>query len=171
MKMRSINLAACYPRRGMTLIEVVATIMLLSALLVGVLMGLQRHQQQVRTARVKIEACRLADQLVGKLFSNPKAFSGFDIGHIDGENGSFSWRMSRIDLPQDLTRIGIQKVRLSVDPHDEELDTDTDQQAARVDPLNATRHSLATLEVLLPIPEGDPASELGNASFDQSSGG
>ena len=61
------ELGVCYSqihRNGLTLIEVVASIALLSAILVASLMGAQRHDRQLRTAKVKSIAVSGADQLL-----------------------------------------------------------------------------------------------------------
>ncbi len=139
--------------RGITLIEVVAAILLLSVLLVGVLMGLERHSRQVRTAQAKLASCVLADQVVGSLFADPKEFGESEVGRVSEDSGSFVWRMSSMELPPELREVGVRKVRLTFDLDDEAQRERRAEVSLQLAGSLSTGPPLLTLEVLLPDPD------------------
>lgn len=64
MKTRPDNCCKTCCHRAFTLVEVVASLMLLGTLLVGVLVAHRRHVAQIRTATRRLEAVAAADQLL-----------------------------------------------------------------------------------------------------------
>lgn len=52
------------PSQGFTLVEVVASLMLLGTLLVGLLTAHRQHTRQIRIAELRLEAIAAADQLL-----------------------------------------------------------------------------------------------------------
>jgi prepilin-type N-terminal cleavage/methylation domain-containing protein len=59
------------PRDGLTLIEVVVGLLLLSTLLAGLLLSHGRHARQVQLAQRKLAAIESADQLLADWFAAP----------------------------------------------------------------------------------------------------
>lgn len=79
------------PRRGLTLVEVVAGIALLSTLLVLTLASFRAHTAQVRGTKARMAAIRAADELLSEWFSGagvPPAGQG---GEVTGHPG-WTWR-------------------------------------------------------------------------------
>ena len=53
-----------HERQGFTLIEVIAGTVLLGTLVAGIIVSTSAHQRKIRTARLRIEAAALADDLL-----------------------------------------------------------------------------------------------------------
>lgn len=70
-------------RRGMTLVEVVCAIALLSTLLVGMLVAHARHIRQIEKARFVLEGTQLADRFLAEAFLEDRVFE-------IGESGSLA---------------------------------------------------------------------------------
>ena len=123
-------------RRGLTLIEVVAGIALLSTLLVAILMSYQAHAGQVRSAKRRLAAIEFADQQMSAWTSQRRLP---EIGRRgESADGEFLWRVVS-GASTEAQRFGLQVVRLEV------LETRRDS-ASKI---------LATVEFLTPMPKSD----------------
>src|SRR3982751_5795038 len=99
-------------RRGMTLVEVVASLALLASLLVGLLLAKARYTRQSALADRRLEAVRAADRLVTEGWGGPTRFPRRGAGRIDGPN-DLSWQTDLVANPA-LGELGAQVVRLEV---------------------------------------------------------
>lgn len=97
-------------RNGLTLLEVVAGIALLSAMLVLVLQGIRHLAEQDRKADLVLQATALADQL---LASWQEIQLGIRPAAAAAANDKFVWESQLIERP-DLAVWGIRLVRLSI---------------------------------------------------------
>lgn len=109
---RSRSCFASCSRRGLTLIEVTAGLLILSTLLVGILVAFQRHARQIEKAERTLTAIEAADALLGKWFTNTAAFPKQSSGDVAGDD-SLSWETTLLnaatgELPD------IQIVRLEI---------------------------------------------------------
>jgi prepilin-type N-terminal cleavage/methylation domain-containing protein len=77
-------------RRGLTLIEVVASITLLSTLLAAMLVAFERHSRQIRRAQRTLAATAAADQWLAVWLQDPEGFPSEGSGGIPGSD--FTWR-------------------------------------------------------------------------------
>ena len=82
-------------RRGLTLVEVVAGLALLAALLVAVLTAKARATRQLASANRRLEAVAAADRLLVGWWQDPAHFPRHASGRVPGENG-FAWRTSPV---------------------------------------------------------------------------
>lgn len=76
--------------RGLTLIEVIASIALLGALMVAMLTVHSKHTRQVKLAAKKQTAATLADELIGGWFKSPEPFPANTSGQFVN-NSDFRW--------------------------------------------------------------------------------
>jgi prepilin-type N-terminal cleavage/methylation domain-containing protein len=104
-------LPACC-RRAFTLIEVVASLMLMGSLLVGILVAHRRHAEQIRRADQRIMAAKLADRILSKWSSDGSWGGGKTEGRIDGTD-EFTWRW-RVESDSQLSRVGAAIGRLEI---------------------------------------------------------
>jgi len=99
-------------KTGLTLIEVVASVALLSTLLVGTLLAYGRHAHQIRRSRLRLQALRAADAMLTDWMDDPAALPARSRGDVPGEEGLI-WETRPVDSPHEgRLRIGI--VRLSI---------------------------------------------------------
>ena len=80
-------------RNGLTLIEVVASIALLSFVLVASLVGVQRHDRQLRMAKTKALATAGADQLLSS-WRDQGRFPAAQRGAFSRDGHEFTWQTS-----------------------------------------------------------------------------
>lgn len=121
-------------RRGLTLLEVMAGIALLSTLLVGVLMSFGGLAKQVTRAAKLSEAVEVADGLLASWYASE---SGVPLD-ARGTVGSFVWRTSVVD--EELLPLGLVVVRLSVEDEFAE-----NEELMFVDVLVAESHTSTAL--------------------------
>ncbi|QDU44559.1 hypothetical protein Mal52_30430 [Symmachiella dynata] len=98
-------------RRGLTLIEVVAGIALLSTLLVTILMSYRAHAGQVRAAKQRLRAIEFADQQMAAWMSARRVPGLGKWG--ESTDGQFTWRIMRGETTAE-TPYGLQVARLEV---------------------------------------------------------
>lgn len=118
----------CSPglRRGLTLIEVAASLALLGALLASALLSGARHRRQMESAQLRLEAVAHADQMLQTWFYNnssqgpPLNASGETPALEEGR--SFHWRTSQIPSPE-TESAGVAAVRLELFPLDDRTAT------------------------------------------------
>lgn len=91
-------------RKGLTLVEVVTGIAILSTLLVGILLAFKQHSTQIKSAQKRMEAIEMADDLLREwsLGGWSVPFAG-DSGRVEGHKNLY-WRMtdSTSEVPVDL---------------------------------------------------------------------
>jgi hypothetical protein len=122
--------------RGLTLIEILGALVILSTLFVGILVAKGRSIRQLYHAEEKAAAIELTDALVSKWWSNPAQFPRNKRGKIEGHENR-EWRTSIISNDQ-LRRLGAQQVRVEL------FDADS------------THRVLVQLDVVLPDPDFVP---------------
>ena len=76
---------------GLTLVEVLAAVMLLGTVLVSGLMASARQRGQAADAERRLEACRIADELLAQWWSDPEGMPAADQGIVPGRGG-WRWR-------------------------------------------------------------------------------
>jgi hypothetical protein len=79
--------------RGLTLVEAVAGIAILGAMLAAVLVATSRLRVQDAQAARRIEACRLADAMLEELWKKPEDFPRKGSGRVSGSR-DWQWRAS-----------------------------------------------------------------------------
>lgn len=77
--------------RGLTLIEAVAGIAILGAMLAAVLVATSRLRAQDSRAARQIEACRIADRMLDELWKKPEDFPRKGTGCVPGSR-DWQWR-------------------------------------------------------------------------------
>lgn len=80
-------------RLGMTLVEVVVGLLLLSTLLVGLLTAFGQHAKQIRRSRIRMEAICATDQLMAEWFSESGRLPYEDQGEVEGHE-EFTWQIT-----------------------------------------------------------------------------
>lgn len=80
-------------RPGLTLVEVITSVVLLSTLLVGMLTAYSRHVRQIQRASELDTACRLADELLGSWFRNAEPLSVHKSGIFES-NSEYGWKLT-----------------------------------------------------------------------------
>jgi type II secretory pathway pseudopilin PulG len=131
------------PKRGITLIEVVVGLVLLSTLLTVILISTGKLHRQQKAAIQKLEAVHLLDELTAEFFR--KGFPNLDsVGPIESQPDRY-WQVTGQPSPIGPDRLV--SVRLSI------LGSSPNQSQANLratsDPSNATDRRLATLEILV----------------------
>jgi type II secretory pathway pseudopilin PulG len=76
---------------GLTLVEVLAAIMLMGTVLVSVLIASGRQRAQAAGAERRMEACRVADDLLDRWWSDPEGMPPTGQGPVPGRDG-WRWR-------------------------------------------------------------------------------
>jgi len=138
MSKKSCN---CSHPRGITLVEVLGALALLSVLLVGVLAAHHRHARQIARARKTLAA---AEQVDAMLYEWANGSGGLPRdARGDLSEGEFWWQ-TRVISQRHRAKLGIDIVRLTVYAK-EDLDT----QAERAKPL-------ISLELASPAPQWPP---------------
>jgi type II secretory pathway pseudopilin PulG len=120
MKRKSTLYCALCNRNGLTLVEVVAGLLLLSTLLVGILKAYGNHVRQIKRAQQKLEAIALADRMLGEWFKNP----GWNIlnGNYNGNTNvnkksnepQLTWRTYTVENRDLQKTLGVKIVRLEI---------------------------------------------------------
>jgi prepilin-type N-terminal cleavage/methylation domain-containing protein len=134
-------------RGGLTLIEVVAAIAILGAILVGIVLAKARHTHQLALARQTHVAVRAADGLIARWWAEP---DGVPIGEsgVLGADESLTWQ-TRLVENETVERLGTRVARVEV----YESKMGTTQAADPGEPL-------VTVDLVLPVPEAKPAPEV-----------
>jgi prepilin-type N-terminal cleavage/methylation domain-containing protein len=132
--------------RGLTLIEVVASLALLGTLLVTILMARQRYTRQWNLAVSKAEAVDVADQMLTQWWNNPQTLPHEGRGDVAGHS-DLTWRTRTINS-QEADALNARIVRLEVLPR-----STPQGRAGRAQDM-----PLAVVDILLPKPE-EPGDE------------
>jgi type II secretory pathway pseudopilin PulG len=99
-------------RAGLTLVEVVAGLALLSTLLVAVLTTKARVTRQWANAHRRLEAVSAADRLLATWWQDVDRFPRRAAGLVPG-NTSFTWRTTPIANPE-LKALNVSVIRLEI---------------------------------------------------------
>ena len=127
-----------HQRGGLTLIEVVAGLSLLSIVLVTGLVGMRHLDRQLRMAADKIKAVQAADQLLSHWFAWPADFPWQSSGRVSVEGTALIWETERC-RDRDAAMLGIPKVRMTMHRPGELV-------------------NLVAVEVLVPLTPPNPSS-------------
>jgi len=100
------------PRRGLSLVEVVAGVALLATLLVGIVLAAGRHGAQLRAAEQRLAAVRAADRLLAQWYGEPAGPPRDATGPVTGAPG-LVWRTRPLVQP-DAEQLGLEIVRLEI---------------------------------------------------------
>jgi len=109
-KLKSSWAGCC--RRAFTLVEVIASLMLLGTLLVAILVAHRRHVQQIRSAEARLVAVQAADGLLAKWSAEGSWGAATSTGEFEGRR-DLTWRWTVIPQPE-LSRLGAAVGRLEV---------------------------------------------------------
>jgi prepilin-type N-terminal cleavage/methylation domain-containing protein len=109
-KSKSCSTGCC--RRAFTLVEVVASLMLLGTLLVAILVAHRRHVEQIRHAEARLAATEAADGLLAKWSAEGTWGATKNAGEFEGRPG-LAWQWTVIPA-QGLNRLGAAVGRLEV---------------------------------------------------------
>ena len=120
-------------RRGMTLIEVLASLAILSTVLVGLIMAKARHTRQSKEARERIEACHIADQLLQAWWTAPEGVPEDSSGPIEGKP-DWQWRTRTLQGP-DL--VAAPATVIHTEPQTEEHPSNLNLKVTRVEVLRS----------------------------------
>jgi type II secretory pathway pseudopilin PulG len=112
MKPQRAKFYKCYCRAAFTLVEVVASLMLVGTLLVGILTAHRRHSQQVASAKERLAAVAAADKLLDS-WRATGAWGATTSSGIFKNKNNFVWRWT-VTTPPELQRVGAAKGRLEV---------------------------------------------------------
>lgn len=112
-------------RRGLTLIEVLASLVLLGVLFTGLLLGKARMTRQWSHAQDRQAAVRVADELLTQWEVEAAGVPGVPGVPASGTRDGFRWSITALP-PDDLFELGYQRVRLSL-----EVERDATVDAAR----------------------------------------
>lgn len=93
MSSRSLHSSA---QRGLTLLEVIAALAIISTLLVGLLVAARRHVEQVRRARQTLDVAARVDALLYRWMSSGGLVLREDEGELPGEDG-LRWKTQLVD--------------------------------------------------------------------------
>lgn len=99
MKRQRAKSCNYYCRRAFTLVEVVASLMLLGTLLVGILAAHRRHTEQVRSARARLEAVAAAEKLLESWCEKDTWGATSSSGRF-AETSRLSWRWTITARPE-----------------------------------------------------------------------
>lgn len=94
------------------MIEVLATLVLLSTLLVGALLASVRHGEQIRQSHLRREMTRLADKMLFAWFQEPNGIPRQRRGEIEGYDNIF-WQTRPVRGRQH-PKLGIEVVRFEI---------------------------------------------------------
>ena len=111
--MKSRRYSKLRSRSGLTLVEVVAGIALLSTLLVSILLSYGAHAGQIRAARQRMQAIKAADQLLSNWMAQGDLPAVGDQDMLPGSD-ELVWRMvavprdKRVSLPNEVGLIRLE---------------------------------------------------------------
>ena len=101
-------------RNGLTLIEVVAGLALLSMLMVTAMVGFSRHKQQIEFSQDQLAAAELADQLLADWYKTPERFPRASSGLAHQGDRQFVWK-TRVIYDEVAQSMFADKVRLTME--------------------------------------------------------
>ena len=99
-------------RKGFTLLEVIVALALMGSVLVGSLLAFSSHRSQLSMAEKRIEATRIADDLVSRLSSSQGGMPVGVRGTIAGKP-NWVWQTSSVGTTT-LATVQLQVLRLQI---------------------------------------------------------
>ena len=121
------------PRRGLTLVEAIAGTAILGTLLVSVLLAGSRLTVQGHRAEKRVEACRIADELLSTWWPRINSIDHDSGGQVPGHEG-WLWRTQTVEN-ENASKLSARIVALEVFAPGEAEDA----PAARVEILVAAK--------------------------------
>ena len=112
MRRKSNNQWPCCRPKGLTLIEVVASLAILGTLLVAVLLAEARCRRQSAGANARLAACREAESLLETWWADLEKFPRNGQGEVENQR-EFFWRTSTLGN-QEVEKLGGRVVRLEI---------------------------------------------------------
>ena len=109
-------------RNGLTLVEVVAGLLLMSTLLVGILMACGGQIRQTKLAQRRLAAVRLADGLLTQWFNDSEQTLSESSGGSP-EGSGLSWQIRSVESGESCKAMNVEVVRLEIltnDAHDKQ---------------------------------------------------
>jgi prepilin-type N-terminal cleavage/methylation domain-containing protein len=119
-------------RRGLTLIEVVASLLLLSSLLAGILVAYGRHARQVRRAQQRIQAVASADHMLADWFRASTRVPKASSGSVPGDK-KLRWRTRPVNGTEPQTALDVEVVRLEILEDSEETEREETEPLVSID--------------------------------------
>ena len=107
-----------FNRQGLTLVEVLTSVVLLSTLLVGMLTAYSKLVRQIDRAEKLNIAVKITDQLLADWFRSPGRLAEYRQGQFEGHD-EFQWRLTRRQAGSD-SQYGAQILVLNVFHRDDE---------------------------------------------------
>lgn len=108
------NYSSCSADRGLTLIEVVVALALLSTLFVGVLVAFNRHAEQIRESRKTLDVVRRLDALLYEWRAEGGTVPPDDTGEFPGDD-DLVWKTEVVGTRY-RRNLGVDVVRITVQP-------------------------------------------------------
>jgi prepilin-type N-terminal cleavage/methylation domain-containing protein len=99
---------------GFTLIEVLATLMLLAIVMPAIMEGITLSTQAADSSRGRTEAAGIAQAQMGSLIATGQWQSGVLAGDITTDLTTYHWQAATAQWPQDTTTVGMQQLVLTV---------------------------------------------------------
>lgn len=149
-----------YRSHGLTLIEVVAALVVLSTLLSSLMMANSAHRNQYQLATQKQQALELLDQWLRQFKDSPASIPINQSGYLD-VNQQWEWRTS-VDQPLELRQHNLSILTLQV--YRSELakeSQDTFHHRSSTSDIYNTKVSnqpMTTLHLAIPNPDPDPGT-------------
>lgn len=135
MKVKSNTCNASSKRKGLTLVEVVAGLMLMASLLVGILMACGRHIQQTKRAQKRLEAVALADGLLTSWAGNPEHFLATE--ESSSTKSGLYWRLRAVEGQRIPDIFGVEVIRLEI------MDAESKEEPTPLVAVELVRSTLA----------------------------
>ncbi|HUB25994.1 MAG TPA: type II secretion system protein [Tepidisphaeraceae bacterium] len=105
------GLSACH---GFTLIEVLATLMLLAIVLPTIMRGITLAQQAADSSRHRTEAAGLAQMELDQIVAAQSWQTGDQSGDFSPDWPNYTWKSTVVPWPGDTTGAGIDEIDLTV---------------------------------------------------------
>jgi prepilin-type N-terminal cleavage/methylation domain-containing protein len=102
------------PRHGFTLIEVMATLLLMAIVLPAVMEGVSIALASASMARQKSEATQVAQTQLANLLASGQWNGGVLAGDVQSNGGTYHWQAAVAAWPQDTTTVGLMQVDMVV---------------------------------------------------------
>ena len=101
-------------RGGFTLIEVLATMLLLAIVLPAVMQGVSIALGAASDARQRTEAAQVAQMQLASLLATGQWNGGVMTGDIDSNSATYHWQATVEAWPDDTTSVGLQQLDMVV---------------------------------------------------------
>jgi prepilin-type N-terminal cleavage/methylation domain-containing protein len=114
MKSSSTRLGAKGHRAGFTLIEVLATLLLMAIVLPAVMEGVSIALASASNARQRTEAAAVAQSQMTTLLATGQWNGGVLAGDVVSNGGTYHWQAAAVAWPLDTTTVGLMQVDMVV---------------------------------------------------------